>query len=170
MSGENVFENETVFHILKRLKLSNPGSYSVQLELKDDIDKEKAANLLEHLQEEGLVEEVEGTEPQLYDIRYEGFVERWFDYWNDIVEEDIVTPRNFDQFIQNYCKSYIEREGKSNIKEMLVKEFFVSLSYALEKNDLPSTYEELAHLLRESYEGDKSKTEHIHEALDETHE
>lgn len=164
---ENVLERPIPYKILRHIHLSDDGSYAVQMDLKAGIDEEKAYEIIDILNEVGLVYKIEGTDPQLYDVNYSSFEGLWEDMWVEVMADVPVTPVHFGTFIEHYVKSFLKEEETSTIHEMLVDDFFIAFkSCELDHgNIIPNDYNELIHDLTEAYEGKKKLGKHVYHGL-----
>ncbi|MFB6115182.1 MAG: hypothetical protein ABEK04_02735, partial [Candidatus Nanohalobium sp.] len=111
---------------------------------------------------------IPGTDPQLFEVRYEGLASRWYELWKEEIGEVPVTPENFDEFLKRYVKSYMKTERNSTIHEMLVENFYTGMkTVKLDKDDefMDRSFRELQSKLEEKYEGKKALRHHIDEAL-----
>lgn len=164
---ENILERPIPYKILRQIHLSDGGSYAVQMNLKADIDEEKAYEIIDVLNDIGLVYKVEGTDPQLYEVNYSFFNELWENMWVEVLADVPVTPVHFGTFMENYVKSFLAEEKSSSVHEMLVDDFFVAFkSCELDHDNLISAdYKELIHDLTEGYEGKKKLGKHIQHGL-----
>jgi len=164
----NLTETVLPFRVLRNVHHAEDGTYDVQMNLKAGMDQKYAEDVIEVLDSQGLLFPLPDTDPQLYDIRYGGLVDLWYDLWEKEIEDIPVTPRNFDEFLNRYIKSYLETERNSTLYEMLVKDFFwgmKTLELSEEDEFLDSSYREFESRLEDRYESDRHAHEHVQEAL-----
>ncbi|MFP4038163.1 MAG: hypothetical protein ACLFTA_00065 [Candidatus Nanohaloarchaea archaeon] len=164
---DNVLDRPVPYEILRQIHLRDGGTYHVQLNLKAGIDQQLAREIIQVLEEAGILYRVENTDPQLFDVNYSVFPDIWEDLWIEELADVPTTPVHFGTFIENYVKSYLDTEEASNIREMLVDEFFLALNRENE-NLIPKDFEELLQEISEQYEGKKAAHQHIRDALNQT--
>ncbi|MFB6174764.1 MAG: hypothetical protein ABEJ87_02190 [Candidatus Nanohalobium sp.] len=165
---DKVYDTVLPFRVLRNVHHSEDGTYHVQMNLKAGMDQDYAEEVIDLLDGLGLLEPVPGTDPMLYEVRYEGLVDAWSDLWEEEVDGIPVTPEDFDLFLERYVKSYLDTERNSTIREMLVKNFFWGLkTLELSKEDefLDTSIEEFESRLENRYESQRHAHEHIQEAL-----
>lgn len=165
---DNVFETVLPFRVLRNVHHSEEGTYHVQMNLKAGMDQEYAEEVIDLLDAQGLLEPIPGTDPMLYEVRYEGLVQAFYDLWEQEIDEIPVTPEDFDRFLERYVKSYLDTERNSTIQEMLVKDFFwglKTLELSEEDEFLEPSIEEFESRLENRYEIPRHAHTHVQEAL-----
>lgn len=165
---DNVFDTVLPFRVLRNVHHSDGGTYHVQMNLKAGMDQEYAEGVLDLVDGLGLVYPEPETDPQLFDMRYQGLVEAWYDLWEEEIEDIPVTPEDFDEFLKRYIKSYLDTERNSTIREMLVKDFFwgmKTLELSEEDEFLDPSFREFESRLEDRYESQKHAHEHVQEAM-----
>ena len=157
---QEILEGPIAYRILRQIHLSDGGSYSVQMDLKHGIDEDTAKEIIEEMNELGLLYEVEGTDPQLYNVNYSAFEGLWEDLWVEVIADVPTKPVHFGSFLEGYMKSYLKDVKNSSIREMLVREFLTGLNHE-ETSNLPKDYEELLNFIEQRYEGSHKAYRHI---------
>ncbi|MFB6181149.1 MAG: hypothetical protein ABEJ93_04690 [Candidatus Nanohalobium sp.] len=163
---ENIFDSVVSYRVLRRLRLEEE-TYAVQINLKDGIEEDKAREVKQVFDSLGIVEPVPDSDPQLYEIRYEGLIDKWYGYWKEELGEAPLTPEDFDEFLEEFIKSFMDEEENSTVREMLLDRFYESMKsfQVLEEGFSDNSLEELEHQLEEKYENKKIMHEHVKEAL-----
>ena len=166
-TDENVLERPVPYKILRQIHLSDEGSYAVQMNLKAGFNEEEAYKIIDVLEEVNLVYQVEGTDPQLYDVNYSFFEELSEKLWSDITGDKIDIPVHFGTFIEHYSKAYLNEEKTSTIQEMLMDDFLVAFEglKADKPNMIPKNYEQFVTNLSKSYRPKKNIRKHLQDAL-----
>lgn len=165
---DNVFDTVFPYRILRNVYHADEGTYPVQMKLKAGMDQSYAEEVVELLDGLGIIEPIPGTDPQLYEARLEGLVDRWREFWEQEVDEVPVTPENFEQFLKRYIESYLETERNSTIREMMVDNFYAGMkTVELSREDefMNRSYRQLESRLEERYQGSKEMRHHIDEGM-----
>lgn len=165
---DNLLETVFPYRILRNVQHADGGTYPVQMKLKAGMDQSYAEEVTELLDGLGMLQPMRKTDPQLFKVRYEGLVDRWYDLWEEEIGKAPVTPENFDEFLKRYIKSYMKTERNSTIHEMLVEKFYTGMkTVKLDKDDefMDRSFRELQSRMEEEYEGKKALRHHVDEGL-----
>lgn len=158
-------DNSVLAYQVFRYTFMDDKSYSVQMELKHDIDDEQAEQIMLQASEEELLEVVEGSDPEQYRVDFDALVEKFYEYWEEELEE-LNTPVAFDDFLKGYMKSYFRHEENSSLREMLEEKLYLGLSNMESSKGLPRGLDEMLNELSERYEGPKKYRDYLQKGLD----
>ncbi|QKQ98213.1 hypothetical protein GKQ38_01610 [Candidatus Nanohaloarchaea archaeon] len=158
-------DNSALAYQVFRYTFLDDKSYSVQMELKHGIEDEKAEQIILQASEEGLLDVVEGSDPEEYTVDFDALVEKFYEYWEEEVEE-LNTPVAFDDFLKGYMKAYFRNEENSSINEMLVEKLYLGLGNMESSTGLPRGLDEMLNELSERYEGPKKFRDYVQKGLD----
>jgi hypothetical protein len=141
-------------------------STQANLELNSSLNGEKLEQmLLRGVEDEYFLVEKDSN-PRKYSLNYDKLVEVWEDIWRDKLGEMPPIPANFDNFLENYIKSYLDEEEYSSLEEMLYEKFYLGLSKVSSGRGLTNDYVELVDTLSDGFEDKKRPAEHVMEGLD----
>lgn len=158
-------DNSVLAYQVFRYTFMDDKSYSVQMELKHGMDDEQAEQIMLQASEEELLDVVEGSDPEQYTVDFDALVEKFYEYWEDEIEE-LNTPVAFDDFLKGYIKSYFRHEENSSLKEMLEEKLYLGLSNMESSEGLPRGLEEMLNELSERYDGPKKYRDYVQKGLD----
>lgn len=158
-------DNSVLAYQVFRYTSMDDKSYSVQMELKHDIDDEQAEQIMLQASEEELLDVVEGSHPEQYSVDFDALVEKFYEYWEDEIEE-LNTPVAFEDFLKGYMKSYFRNEENSSLREMLEEKLYLGLSNMESSKGLPRGLDEMLNELSERYEGPKKYRDYVQKGLD----
>jgi hypothetical protein len=136
-------------------------SYSVQLELKHGLDEKHSEQVILRASEEGFLDVVKDSDPRQYKVNFDKLADQWYDLWEEETGEVPVTPQNFDSFIKEYAKSYMENEEHSTIREMMVEEFYLGLNQEATETYLTNDFKELKERLGNRFTGKRPSKEYV---------
>lgn len=158
-------DNSVLAYQVFRYTFMDDKSYSVQMELKHDIDDEQAEQIMLQASEEELLDVVEGSDPEQYRVDFDALVEKFYEYWEEELDE-LNTPVAFDEFLKGYMKSYFRNEENSSLREMLEEKLYLGLSNMESSTGLPRGLDEMLNELSERYEGPKKYRDYVQKGLD----
>ncbi|MFB6159213.1 MAG: winged helix-turn-helix domain-containing protein [Candidatus Nanohalobium sp.] len=147
---QNILTSERPYQVFSEIvKAGEEGSYATEIGQQIESNQQNVSEIIKVLKEVDLIQKGKRTRAQYYVLDQEGLVNIFLAQWEskvqeetleyqvleELVEEIVIPQEKLKLFLSFYVQSYCSNQETSNIRKMLIEDFFKDLDRVITLKD-----------------------------------